>query len=79
MGYAMDPLVLGTVSTIISLWLGSVEYRMKNLREALNQMPSKADVKEEIILRQEGMKVLQEEIKEDIREIKAWLAKLAEK
>lgn len=73
MYYKVETLLLGTVVTIISLWLGSVEIRMRNLSDK----PSRKEVTEEIILRNEALKLLQQEIKEDIRDIKRVLEKLS--
>lgn len=69
----MDPVVIGLISTIVSIWLGSVEFRMRNLDQRLRDTPSKDEVSEEIKVRQEPIKVLQHEIKEDIKEIKEML------
>jgi len=71
----MEPLLLGTAAAIISLWLGSIEVRMKNLSDK----PSRKEVTEEIILRNEAIKVLTSEIKDDIKEIKRSLEKLTHK
>ncbi len=68
----MESLLLGTVAAIISLWLGSVEMRMRNLSDK----PSRKEVTEEIQLRGEALKVLTQEIKEDIRDIKRAIEKL---
>ncbi len=69
----MDGLLLGTVAAIISLWLGSIEIRMRNLSDK----PSRKEVTEEIILRGEALRVMHAEIKEDIKDIKRAIEKLS--
>lgn len=67
------------VLSVISLWMGSVEWRMRNMDNLLRKVPSRQEVTTEIQVRQESIKVLQQEIKEDIKEMKQALIKLAEK
>lgn len=71
----MESLLLGTVTAIISLWLGSIEIRMRNLSDK----PSRKEVTDEILLRSEALKVMHAEIKEDIRDIKRAIERLTQK
>lgn len=71
----MESLLLGTVTAIISLWLGSIEIRMRNLLDK----PSRKEVTDEILLRSEALKVMHAEIKEDIRDIKRAIERLTQK
>jgi DnaJ-domain-containing protein 1 len=75
----MDSVVLGLISVIISLWLGSIEIRMRNVRDLIGKVPSREEMKDEIAVRQEALKVLTQEIKEDIKELKLAIDKLANK
>jgi len=75
----MDPILVGVISTILSLWLGSIEVRMRHLNGELRNVPSRKEVSREIDLKQASIEVMQNEIKEDIHEMKRALEKLADK
>lgn len=64
------------ISGIIALWLGSVEYRMRKLREDTNSNISRSDVSELIDLKNEASQVRHAELKEDIKEMKEKINKL---
>jgi hypothetical protein len=49
---------------------------MRNMDSRLRDCPTKREVSSEIRVRQESIKVLQQEIKEDIREVRRQLEKL---
>jgi len=67
------------VTAIIGLWLGSMEYRMRKLREDSSDKVSRKEVNELIDLKQEVVKQVAEDTREDIREIKQKLDKLLER
>ena len=75
----MDPILVGIISTIVGLWLGGLEIRMRNLDARLRESPSRQEVSKEIEVRLESVKVLQTEIKEDIRLIRETLEKISQK
>jgi len=75
----MLELFTGISTTIVALWLGSMEIRMRNLDARLRDAPSRTEVSNEIEIRMEAVKMLQQEIKEDIREMKRHLERLADK
>lgn len=70
---------MSILSAILGLWLGSVEIRMRNLDARIRNSPSRQEVSEEIKVRQESLRVIQEEIKEDIRYMRQTLEKLSNK
>lgn len=72
----LNEIVMGLLASIASIWLGSVEVRMRNLNEKLRDIPTRDEVKESIEIRQEALHVMQREIKEDIKEIKEEIKKL---
>lgn len=69
----MDPIsIIGIIVTIALAYAGSIEIRMRKL----NEKPSRREVAELIDLKQEAVKAIQEEIKEDTAEIKKKLDRL---
>lgn len=52
---------------------------MRTQNQNLLQKPSRAEVSEEIKVRQEALRVMQQEIKEDLRDIKKAIVRLADK
>ena len=57
------------LASIIGLWLGSVEYRMRHSREKLDNTPTRDEVKETIDNKTEALKALQAEELQDIKRI----------
>lgn len=74
----MDP-IIGLVTALATVWLASIEVRMRNTDSKLRDTPSRREVSEEIEVRLEPVKVLHREIKEDIRDVKRAIEKLANK
>ena len=74
----LDPVLIGLISTLLVAWLGSIEMRMRNVMDKLSDRPTRRQVSEEIEVRQESLKVLQQEIKDDIKEMRRSLEKLIE-
>ena len=66
----METLITGMIATIVSLWLGSLEWRLKNMDARLRAAPSRAEVNSTIDLKQEAIKVMQKELKDDIHDMK---------
>lgn len=75
----METLLIGLVVTLVSIWAGSIEIRMRNMDEKLRQVPTRREVSKEIEVRQESVKVLLQELKEDIKQVRHTLDKLADK
>lgn len=75
----MEAIVLGLLTTVLGLWLGSIEVRMRGIDGRLREAPSREEVDKTIDNKTESIKVLQQEIKEDIKEMRRSLEKLAEK
>jgi len=69
--------LLGIGTAVISLWLGSVEIRMRHQEARLRDAPSRKEMKEDIAIHLEVVKVLQKELKEDIREMRKQLEQIA--
>lgn len=66
----MESIVLGLITTIVSLWLGSIEWRLRNVDEKMSEKPSRDEVEKDINLRLEVVKSIQADIKEDLKDIK---------
>ncbi len=75
----MEPLITGLVVAVVGVWLGSMERRMRNLDARVRLSPSRDEVHKTIDLKQEAVKVLQQELKEDLKEINRKLDRLIEK
>ena len=75
----MEGSLIGIIASLLCLWLGSIEVRMRTQNQNLLQKPSRAEVSEEIKVRQEALRVMQQEIKEDLRDIKKAIVRLADK
>lgn len=69
----MNEIIVGLISTIVGLWLGSIEMRLKNLDARLREAPSRSEVEKTISNKIEPVKVLQAEIKEDVKYMRARL------
>lgn len=65
--------ILGAVFTI---WFGSQEYRMRNMKLELEKKIDKTEVIDLIDLKQEVMKAGQADLKEDTLEIKSKLDRI---
>lgn len=75
----MEALAIGVLITIMSLWLGSIEIRMRNTNDKLCNKPDRKEVSEEVDVRLEPIRVLQSEIKEDIRHMRDQLDRIIER
>lgn len=67
------------IPTIVGLWLGSIEVRIKMAENKLTRRPDRYEVIKEIDIRLEPLKVQQSELKEDIIYIRTQLDKLLER
>ncbi len=65
-------------TTILALWLGSAEYRMRKLQDIQSKSPSREEMDKSIDLHQRVVKAIQSEIKEDINRLDNKLDKLTE-
>jgi hypothetical protein len=72
-------LIMAIVTAIVGLWLGRIEYKMREHDTMMRDIPDRDEVIEQIEIRMESVKVLQQEIKEDVREIRRGIEKLSDK
>ena len=66
----MNDIIIQVALGVIALWLGSIEYRWRTMSNRIYTMPDKQEVRELIDLKQEVVKAMQIEVKEDISELK---------
>lgn len=71
--------LIGIVLTLIGSYVGSLEWRMREMDERLRQAISKEDIIELIDMKQESMEVMQKELKDDIKSLDAKLDKLIDR
>ena len=64
------------VPAIVGIWLGGIEWRMRSMDARLRDAPSRDEVNEAIEVRQEVVKAMQEEIKDDIKKMEHKLDEL---
>lgn len=60
----------GLVMCIVGIWLGSIEVRFRSMADKLNKTITRDEAGNLIDLKQMPIRVLQQELKEDIKEIK---------
>ena len=72
----MDPVIMGFIGVIISVWLGGLEWRMRSMDAKLRCVPSREEVNGTIDIKVDSLKVMQGELKEDIKELKHKVDKL---
>ena len=65
----MEGMVLEVAMAIITLWLGSTEWRLRTMDQRMRNAPSREEMEKMIEIKQEAIKAIQESIKEDIREL----------
>ena len=75
----MESGLIGIIGAVLALWLGSIEVRMRNLDARLREAPSRDEVAVEIDIRQEAIKAVQAEIKEDVNRLEHKIDKLLDK
>lgn len=61
--------IAGLAAFIITVWLGSTEARLRKMNEQIADKISEKDMERMIDLKQESIKIMQEVIREDIREL----------
>ena len=74
----MDTLILSVIGLVVSVIMtmfGLVFKRLNSMDSRLREVPSRREVSTEIEVRQEAIKAIQHEIKEDIKEMKDYLYK----
>lgn len=69
----MIELVTDLLLPIVMLWLASMEYRMRTNQDKINQVPDRKEVANLINDKLEATKVMQNELKEDIKRVEAKL------
>lgn len=72
-------IIMAIVTAIIGLWLGRIEYKMREQDQMFRDIPNRKEVAEEIEVRLEAVKVLQGEIKDDIKEIRRAIERLTDR
>lgn len=72
-------IIMAIVTAIIGLWLGRIEYKMREQDQMFRDTPNRREVSEEIEIRLESVKVLQNEIKDDIKEIRRAIERLTDR
>lgn len=72
----MEVFLSGLLLTVIGGWIGSIEFRMRQINDKLRDVPTREEVGNTIDIKQESIKVLQLEIKEDIKELTKKVDKL---
>jgi len=72
----VDEIIVGILTTVAGVWLGSLEWRLKSMDVRLRDAPSRKEVIETIDIKQEAGKAIQKEIQEDIRDIRRKLDQL---
>lgn len=72
----MTNLIETITAGIIGLWLGSVEYRMRKVRERSEESPKREEVSKLIDLKQEALKVSHIDIKKDLEKLERKIDKL---
>ena len=75
----MEISIEAVVMTILGLWLGSSEWRMRNMDTRLREAPSRKEVEKQIDLKQEVVKSDIEHIKDSQERIEEKLDKLLTK
>ena len=72
-------IIMAIVTAIIGLWLGRIEYKMREQDQMFRDIPNRKEVAEEIEVRLGAVKVLQGEIKDDIKEIRRAIERLTDR
>lgn len=67
------------LTSVIGLWLGSMELRMRKQEDKMTRRPDRYEVIKEIDVRLEPIKVQQVELKEDIKYIRAQVDKVIDR
>lgn len=71
--------IVGFVTSILSGIFGVIFKRLNDMDKRLREAPSRDEVKDIVDVRLESVKVLQQEIKEDTKELKHKLDRVIEK
>lgn len=72
----MEEIIIGLVSSIVGIWLTSIERRLKTMDARLREAPSREETDHLIDLKQEATKAVQEEIKADIIRVETKIDRL---
>ena len=67
------------IATITAAWLGSTEWRLRTMQNKLAETATRKETQELIDLKQEALKALQREIKEDIQRVEQKIDRLIER
>lgn len=72
-------IIMAIVTAVMGLWLGRVEYKIREQDQMFRDIPNRREVSEEIEVRLESVRVLQSEIKDDVKEIRRAIERLTDR
>lgn len=72
----MDVILIAFVSTILSLWLGSIEWRLRNMSNELSKRPTRSESQNYIDIRQEVLRQSTGDLKDDVKRLEEKIDKL---
>lgn len=61
--------VAAIMSTVVALWLGSVEWRLRGIHQHSRTLADKREVRELIDLKLESIRQMEQELRGDIRKL----------
>lgn len=75
----MENYILEVILTaVIATWLGSMEWRLRNVANKQSRLPDRHEVREIIELKQEALRVAQQDIKNDVVRLEHKIDKMIE-
>ncbi len=75
----MIEMILQITLPLLALYLGSIEYRMRNLNQRLCEAASRREIHDLIDLKLEALHIMDNELKSDIRALLRAQEKLSDK
>lgn len=70
--------LIGTAMPILMAWIGSIEWRLRTMANEFKDIPTRNEVAEQIMVRQEAVKQAQKDLQEDVRRLETKIDKLLE-
>jgi hypothetical protein len=70
--------LIGTAMPILMAWIGSIEWRLRTMANEFKNIPTRNEVAEQIMVRQEAVKQAQKDLQEDVRRLETKIDKLLE-
>lgn len=74
----MIELLAALPAAVLMLWLGSIEWRLRNMHNRQSKHMDSSDIKEMIDIKNETLKSKQQDLKEDIVRLESKIDKLLE-